>query len=303
MNPQTEGVELPPCPPAPRDGTIFYVLHRFPMRWTAYKPSSEQARRGVKGRWQRMNEYGGWENTDIEPTEWEPDLQNSTRTTPPVADGVERANEELGYLEYDLLGLAGRKVSKKQALGLLESITAIRTALASLPPVLTPSPSDVERAMDIFCAKGNELAGTNVSWRDDLPEETLDQVRQCFAAVLSAPPSPPAQIKVTEDMLNAGQERLCEIRSITDFDDDAQAEVFIAMFRAMRAPPAQIEAAPVLRDDAVERAREAATAVLRKCGAPEMAVAAFADHVAKAVVAALTASPDQGRRDGEGVEP
>lgn len=31
------------------------------MRWLPYKPTSEQFKRGVKGRWQIANEYG-WEN-------------------------------------------------------------------------------------------------------------------------------------------------------------------------------------------------------------------------------------------------
>jgi hypothetical protein len=34
---------------------------------------------------------------------------------------------------------------------------------------------------------------------------------------------------ITDEMLNAGQSRLCEIRSRTDFDDDAQAEIYKAM--------------------------------------------------------------------------
>ncbi|MBV7408711.1 DUF1192 domain-containing protein [Maritimibacter sp. DP1N21-5] len=39
-----------------------YATEFYPVRWLAYKPKSDQFRRGIKGRWQRMNEYGGWEN-------------------------------------------------------------------------------------------------------------------------------------------------------------------------------------------------------------------------------------------------
>lgn len=46
----------------PMDGTPFYALVRLPMRYLPYKPNSEQRRRGIKGRWQAMNDYGGWEN-------------------------------------------------------------------------------------------------------------------------------------------------------------------------------------------------------------------------------------------------
>jgi hypothetical protein len=55
--------------------------------------------------------------------------------------------------------------------------------------------------------------------------------------------------KVTDDMLNAGQERLCQLRSSTNFDDEVQAEVFLAMFRAMLSaapqPPSSGEGATV----------------------------------------------------------
>ncbi len=38
-----------------------YVLVAVSMRWLPYKPSSSQARSGIKGRWQSATEYG-WEN-------------------------------------------------------------------------------------------------------------------------------------------------------------------------------------------------------------------------------------------------
>lgn len=36
------------------------------LRWLPYKPSSEQYRKGVKGRWQVANEHG-WENVYGDP--------------------------------------------------------------------------------------------------------------------------------------------------------------------------------------------------------------------------------------------
>lgn len=46
----------------PLDGTIIYRRVIQPYRYQPYKPNSQQAKRGEKGRWQMMNEYGGWEN-------------------------------------------------------------------------------------------------------------------------------------------------------------------------------------------------------------------------------------------------
>ena len=56
----------------PQDGSTFYGLSWGPYRWKAYKPSSEQARRGTTGRYQAMNEYGGWENASP-PSDWWPE--------------------------------------------------------------------------------------------------------------------------------------------------------------------------------------------------------------------------------------
>lgn len=46
----------------PQDGTPIYRRVIQPYRFLPYKPNSSQAKRGEKGRWQMMNEYGGWEN-------------------------------------------------------------------------------------------------------------------------------------------------------------------------------------------------------------------------------------------------
>jgi hypothetical protein len=38
-----------------------YAYAFYPVRWKAYKPGAPTNK---KGRWQRMKEYGGWENCD-----------------------------------------------------------------------------------------------------------------------------------------------------------------------------------------------------------------------------------------------
>lgn len=42
---------------------LRHILVPVSMRWMPYKPSSEQYRKGLRGRWQRATEYG-WENCD-----------------------------------------------------------------------------------------------------------------------------------------------------------------------------------------------------------------------------------------------
>jgi len=56
------GNSMPQGEPPKIDGKVFQVVLSFPMRWKAYSPKSEQFRHGTKGRWQQMNEYGGWDN-------------------------------------------------------------------------------------------------------------------------------------------------------------------------------------------------------------------------------------------------
>lgn len=46
----------------PKDGRAYNTVMQVPVRWKAYKPTSQQARHGIPGRWQQMNEFGGWEN-------------------------------------------------------------------------------------------------------------------------------------------------------------------------------------------------------------------------------------------------
>jgi hypothetical protein len=67
-----------PIETAPKDGSVFYVQshYRIPFKWKKYKPNSQQFKRGIKGRWQEMNEYGGWENSNKKPDQWQEDKQS-----------------------------------------------------------------------------------------------------------------------------------------------------------------------------------------------------------------------------------
>ena len=66
--------ECSPIESAPKDGQAVYGL--LVMRRLSYKPSSEQYRKGIKGRWQEWNGFG-WENAREQPGEW----------LKPIADG------------------------------------------------------------------------------------------------------------------------------------------------------------------------------------------------------------------------
>ena len=59
---------------APKDGKPFYVKasYQVPFKWKFYSPKSQQFKRGIKGRWQEMNEYCGWDNSDKTPDQWKP---------------------------------------------------------------------------------------------------------------------------------------------------------------------------------------------------------------------------------------
>jgi hypothetical protein len=46
----------------PMNGESFYVRRVEAVRFAPYKPNSPQVRKGIKGRWQQMNDYGGWDN-------------------------------------------------------------------------------------------------------------------------------------------------------------------------------------------------------------------------------------------------
>lgn len=46
----------------PKDGTVIYRRVVSVYRYKPYAKSSQQFKRGEAGRWQEMNQYGGWEN-------------------------------------------------------------------------------------------------------------------------------------------------------------------------------------------------------------------------------------------------
>lgn len=94
----------------PKDGSIFYIrqLSIFPCKWTPYKPSSEQVRKhGIMGRWQQMNEYGGWENIKLEvgqhvdvKFDWRPsvdDFQTMQDTITELVGALEDCTEHLEH--------------------------------------------------------------------------------------------------------------------------------------------------------------------------------------------------------------
>lgn len=68
-----------PAKDCPRDGTAVMVTYETIMRYQPYKSRSQQARMGIKGRWQEMNEYGGWENTHLRPASWDWPVNNKLK--------------------------------------------------------------------------------------------------------------------------------------------------------------------------------------------------------------------------------
>lgn len=53
----------------PTDGTVIYGVSYGPYKYKHYKPNSQERKRGKLGRWQAMNEYGGWNNAEP-PHQW-----------------------------------------------------------------------------------------------------------------------------------------------------------------------------------------------------------------------------------------
>lgn len=50
---------------AQQTGETIYVAEVFPIRWVKYKPGAPANLIRKGGRWQRMDEYGGWNNFSI----------------------------------------------------------------------------------------------------------------------------------------------------------------------------------------------------------------------------------------------
>lgn len=57
----------------PLDGGMIDVRFTQTMKYTHYRPGSRQLKY-KKGRWQEVGEYGGWDNSSIDPAnfEWKP---------------------------------------------------------------------------------------------------------------------------------------------------------------------------------------------------------------------------------------
>lgn len=63
----------------PEDGTTILMRTVQFLRFKPYKLTSQQARAGIKGRWQQMNEFGGWENRPRPlGCEWSPATEEPT---------------------------------------------------------------------------------------------------------------------------------------------------------------------------------------------------------------------------------
>lgn len=55
----------------PKDGQIVFIRVIKPIKWTAYKPGAPASLLKKGGRWQQLNEYGGWENMSVDEPEGE----------------------------------------------------------------------------------------------------------------------------------------------------------------------------------------------------------------------------------------
>lgn len=67
--------EWTPGAPPPEAGLVMVRWSNKQMwRWKEYKTGAPKHLLAKGGRWQRLNDYGWWENADpdIEPEEWRP---------------------------------------------------------------------------------------------------------------------------------------------------------------------------------------------------------------------------------------
>ena len=68
----------------PKD-RVFYARHHVALKWTPYKPNSQEVKRGKMGRWQELRPYGiGWQNSEIQPAAgaWIEDVFNNPERDP-----------------------------------------------------------------------------------------------------------------------------------------------------------------------------------------------------------------------------
>lgn len=83
----------------PKDGTIIYRRVWSVFRYQPYKPNTYQHKRGDKGRWQEMNEYGGWDNCNHP-------MGNEWRYDSPNIEGKimtdKKENIEMKYKHYTM---------------------------------------------------------------------------------------------------------------------------------------------------------------------------------------------------------
>jgi len=84
----------------PETGQWIDVRAETTFRYLSYKPNSEQRRKGIKGRWQRSNGYGGWENCEKPTGDWRLNLplaapatltEQPSEAPPSAPDGIDHA--------------------------------------------------------------------------------------------------------------------------------------------------------------------------------------------------------------------
>lgn len=165
---------------APKDGTPFYARHQSPFRFQPYKANSEQARRGIKGRWQTMNEYGGWDNCPEPVGDWtdHPDF--------PAADHIGDVTEMVRSAPSPDTGMGGATEHEQAWLEAEAQLSEISFAIGSTRFMDPPDGGSVTlaeqvRRMRIALEEAEALSapvsGGEVAW---LPEEVVKSLRGGF---------------------------------------------------------------------------------------------------------------------------
>ena len=88
----------------PPKNRVFYARHHTAIKWTPYRPNSQEVKRGKMGRWQELRPFGiGWQNTEVVPEAgaWVEDIINrpelATRAAPPAMDR-EAVEKDVAFL-------------------------------------------------------------------------------------------------------------------------------------------------------------------------------------------------------------